>query len=49
MSAVDTVANVVYLALSLIMACATLYGLARKAYLGRVISYPSPPANRPTV
>jgi hypothetical protein len=48
-SAVDTVANVVYLGLSLVGACAFLYRLGRKAWLNRISAYGIPPANLPTV
>jgi len=47
-SAVDTVANSVYLGLSLIGSIAFLYGLDRKMWLNRWSAYQMPPANLPT-
>jgi hypothetical protein len=47
-SVVDSVANIVYLGLSLIGACQFLYGLGRKIWLNRISAYPVPPANVPT-
>jgi hypothetical protein len=47
-SAVDTTATIVYLALSLIGACQVLFGFARKFWLGRVSAYVAAPANLPT-
>lgn len=44
----DTGSNIVYLGLSLIGACAFLYGLGRKLWLNRISAYQVPPANLPT-
>ena len=49
MSAVDTIANIVYLALSLIGAGQFLFGLGRKIWLNRISSYGLPPANLPSI
>jgi hypothetical protein len=48
-TAIDTVANIVYMGLSLIGAVAFLWGLGRKAWLNRWSAYQLPPANLPTV
>jgi hypothetical protein len=42
-SAVDTVANIVYLGLSLIGSIAFLWGLGRKMWLNRWSAYQTPP------
>jgi len=47
-SAIDTVANIIYLGLSLIGSIAFLYGLGRKMWLNRWSAYQTPPANLPT-
>jgi hypothetical protein len=47
-SAVDTIANIVYLALSLISAGMFLWGLGRKMWLNRWSAYQTPPANLPS-
>lgn len=47
-SAVDTIANIVYLGLSLVGAVAFLWGLARKIWLNRWSAFQVPPANLPT-
>lgn len=49
MSVVDTIANIVYLALSLIGAGQFLFGLGRKIWLNRISAYGLPPANLPIV
>jgi hypothetical protein len=46
-SAVDTIANIVYLGLTLVGAVAFLWGLLRKAWLNRFSAYPISPANLP--
>jgi len=47
-SAIDTVTNIVYLALSLVGSVAFLWGLGRKIWLNRWSAYQVPPANLPT-
>jgi len=47
MSAVDTIANIVYLALTLVGAAWTLWGLLRKAWLNRWSAYGIVPKNLP--
>jgi hypothetical protein len=46
-SAIDTVANIIYLVFTLVGSAAFLFGLGRKIWLGRW-SAPTPPANLPT-
>jgi hypothetical protein len=45
---VDTIANLVYLGLSMVGAAAFLWGLARKIWLNRWSAYQVAPANLPT-
>lgn len=47
-SVVQTIGNIVYLALSLVSAVAFLWGLGRKIWLNRWSAYPVSPANLPT-
>jgi hypothetical protein len=47
-SVVETIANIAYLALSLVGGVATLYGLVRKAWLNQWSAYGTVPANLPT-
>ncbi len=45
---IDTIANLVYLGLSMVGAAAFLWGLARKIWLNRWSDYQVAPANLPT-
>jgi hypothetical protein len=46
-SAVDTIANIAYLALSLIGAVQFLWGLGRKVWLNRISAYQIAPVELP--